>query len=52
MFQHLDIMEKDLLNRLQRSSSEPAQRDRYSHPLLVDIHADKQEVPERKRLKR
>jgi len=51
MFQHLDIMEKDLLNRL-RSSSEPAQRDPYSHPLLADIHPDKQKVPERKRLKR
>jgi GntR family transcriptional regulator, transcriptional repressor for pyruvate dehydrogenase complex len=52
MFQHLDIMEKDLLNRLQRSSSEPAQRDPYSHPLLADIHVDKQKVSERKRSKR
>jgi GntR family transcriptional repressor for pyruvate dehydrogenase complex len=52
MFQHLDIMEKDLLNRLQRSSSEPAHPDPYSHPLLVDIHAGKQKASERKRLKR
>jgi len=48
MFQHLDIMEKDLLNRLQRSSGEPA----HPHPLLVNIHADKQAPPERKRSKR
>jgi GntR family transcriptional repressor for pyruvate dehydrogenase complex len=52
MFQHLDIMEKDLLNRLQQSSGEPAQRDPYSHPLLVDLPADKQDGSERKRFKR
>lgn len=52
MFQHLDIMEKDLLNRLRQSSGEPVQRDPYSHPLLVDIPAAKQEESERKRFKR
>jgi GntR family transcriptional regulator, transcriptional repressor for pyruvate dehydrogenase complex len=52
MFQHLDIMEKDLLSRLQRSSGEPTRAESYSHPSLVDIHADKHEVSERKRLKR
>jgi GntR family transcriptional repressor for pyruvate dehydrogenase complex len=52
MFQHLDIMEKDLLNRLQQASSEPAHPDPYSHPLLADIPADKQKISERKRLKR
>jgi GntR family transcriptional regulator, transcriptional repressor for pyruvate dehydrogenase complex len=52
MFQHLDIMEKDLLNRLRQSGGEPAQRAPYSHPLLVDIPADKQEGSERKRFKR
>jgi GntR family transcriptional repressor for pyruvate dehydrogenase complex len=52
MFQHLDIMEKDLLNRLRRSGGELARPDPYSHPLLVDIHEDKQTASERKRLKR
>jgi GntR family transcriptional repressor for pyruvate dehydrogenase complex len=52
MFQHLDIMEKDLLNRLRQSSGEAAQRDPYSHPLLVDTPADKQAGSERKRFKR
>jgi DNA-binding FadR family transcriptional regulator len=51
MFQHLDIMEKDLLNRLRQSSTENAQRDPYSHPLL-DIPMNKQEGSERKRFKR
>jgi hypothetical protein len=44
-------MEKDLLNRLRQSSSENAQRDPYSHPLL-DIPMNKQEGSERKRFKR
>jgi GntR family transcriptional regulator, transcriptional repressor for pyruvate dehydrogenase complex len=52
MFQHLDIMEKDLLNRLRQSSGETAHQDPYSHPLLVDIPADKQAGSERKRFKR
>jgi DNA-binding FadR family transcriptional regulator len=52
MFQHLDIMEKDLLNRLRQSNAEPAQRDPYSHPLLVDLPSDKQGGSQRKRFKR
>jgi GntR family transcriptional regulator, transcriptional repressor for pyruvate dehydrogenase complex len=52
MFQHLDVMEKDLLNRLRQSSGAPAQRDPYSHPLLLDILAEKQEALGRKRFQR
>jgi GntR family transcriptional regulator, transcriptional repressor for pyruvate dehydrogenase complex len=51
MFEHLDIMEKDLLNRLQRANGDPTHHDPYSHPLLAGYDADK-EISERKRLKR
>ena len=36
MFQHLDIMEKDLLARLRQKDSEPKSRDYYSHPMLTE----------------
>jgi DNA-binding FadR family transcriptional regulator len=52
MFQHLDIMEKDLLGRLQRSSGDLAQGDSHPHPLLLNIHADNQAPSERKHSKR
>src|SRR6266581_4342234 len=51
MFAHLDIMEKDLLNRLQRANGDPTHHDPYSHPLLAGYDTDK-EMSERKRLKR
>ncbi|MGN6733288.1 MAG: hypothetical protein ACTHMB_15170 [Candidatus Binatia bacterium] len=35
MFQHLDIMEKDLLNRLQGNGS--GDNASYSHPLLTNF---------------
>jgi DNA-binding GntR family transcriptional regulator len=35
MFQHLDIMEKDLLNRLQGNGS--GDNASYSHPLLANF---------------
>jgi GntR family transcriptional repressor for pyruvate dehydrogenase complex len=37
MFQHLDIMEKDLLSRLRVSDSEPTNQNLYSHPMLADV---------------
>ena len=50
MFQHLDIMEKDLLNRLRTSDNEPANQNHYSHPMLADRDMEKKE--ERLSLKR
>jgi GntR family transcriptional repressor for pyruvate dehydrogenase complex len=35
MFQHLDIMEKDLLNRLQMAAGESQSQRLYPHPLLA-----------------
>jgi hypothetical protein len=46
MFQHLDIMEKDLLARLPLSEDPRIVRDRYTHPLLADLNADKQKSSE------
>ncbi len=40
MFQHLDIMEKDLLNRLQVASSDSKGQKFYSHPLLAELDPD------------
>lgn len=51
MFQHLDIMEKDLLTRLPRAADGRADRDPYSHPLLTDFNKDDQRIPERTRSK-
>jgi GntR family transcriptional repressor for pyruvate dehydrogenase complex len=41
MFQHLDIMEKDLLNRLQVTDGESKKQERYSHPMLTDLAPEK-----------
>jgi GntR family transcriptional repressor for pyruvate dehydrogenase complex len=35
MFQHLDIMEKDLLSRLGQKDGAPSNRGVYSHPMLA-----------------
>lgn len=44
MFQHLDIMEKDLLTRLQSANGD-AKNDRlYSHPLLADLDPEKKNI--------
>jgi len=46
MFQHLDIMEKDLLTRLQSANGD-AKNDRlYSHPLLADLDPEKKNISE------
>ena len=37
MFQHLDIMEKDLLHRLQNAGADGENRKLYAHPLLADL---------------
>jgi len=44
MFQHLDIMEKDLLNRIQISDGDSTNQNLYSHPMLEDLHSEKKEV--------
>jgi GntR family transcriptional regulator, transcriptional repressor for pyruvate dehydrogenase complex len=36
MFQHLDIMEKDLLSRLMQKDAAPFNRGVYSHPMLTE----------------
>jgi GntR family transcriptional regulator, transcriptional repressor for pyruvate dehydrogenase complex len=46
MFQHLDIMEKDLLNRLQPSDGDAANRKLYSHPLLTNLASDEKDSSE------
>lgn len=46
MFQHLDIMEKDLLNRLPNPSAESANGKPYSHPLLADLEGAKKKTSE------
>jgi GntR family transcriptional repressor for pyruvate dehydrogenase complex len=46
MFQHLDIMEKDLLNRLPNAGSESANGKPYSHPLLADLKGAKKKTSE------
>lgn len=40
MFQHLDIMEKDLLSRLRVSDSEPQNQSVYSHPMLANLDSE------------
>ena len=45
MFQHLDIMEKDLLNRLPASQGSVTIRNRYPHPMLREIHTKKSALP-------
>ena len=36
MFQHLDVMEKDLLGRLRQKDGGPSSRGVYSHPMLAE----------------
>jgi GntR family transcriptional repressor for pyruvate dehydrogenase complex len=42
MFQHLDIMEKDLLSRLRQRDSGPMSEDFYSHPMLAEFASEQQ----------
>jgi GntR family transcriptional repressor for pyruvate dehydrogenase complex len=49
MFQHLDMMEKDLLSRLPKSEDQPRQEFRYSHPLLSEYPLEKDEADRRSR---
>jgi GntR family transcriptional repressor for pyruvate dehydrogenase complex len=44
MFQHLDMMEKDLLNRLQVAGSDSRNQKLYSHPRLTDLEPDKKNI--------
>ena len=46
MFQHLDIMEKDLLTRLQHTGDKSHNQILYSHPLLAHLDSDKKNVSE------
>jgi|SRR6266550_534236 len=43
MFQHLDIMEKDLLNRLQPSEGDVNNQNLYTHPMLTHFESEKQQ---------
>ena len=49
MFQHLDIMEKDLLGRLQIRDGKP---NLYCHPMLAELGTGKKDFLERKRVTR
>lgn len=40
MFQHLDIMEKDLLARLQTSNSHAVENSVHPHPMLADLYVN------------
>jgi GntR family transcriptional repressor for pyruvate dehydrogenase complex len=44
MFQHLDIMEKDLLSRLQVSDGAATSRNAYRHPMLADLQPENHSV--------
>ena len=46
MFQHLDIMEKDLLHRLQNADPEHQNKKLYSHPLLANLDSEKMKTSE------
>ena len=50
MFQHLDIMEKDLLGRLREKEQATASRGFYVHPMLAEYGLDKPtgDAPDRK----
>jgi DNA-binding GntR family transcriptional regulator len=43
MFQHLDIMEKDLLNRLEPTGEAKSQKV-TSHPTLTDLHPETKKI--------
>jgi GntR family transcriptional repressor for pyruvate dehydrogenase complex len=47
MFQHLDIMEKNLLGRLRQADKEPASQDVSAHPMLAEFGIEKQTVAPR-----
>jgi GntR family transcriptional regulator, transcriptional repressor for pyruvate dehydrogenase complex len=44
MFQHLDMMEKDLLNRLDVAGSDSRNQKLYSHPRLTDLEPEKKNI--------
>ena len=44
MFQHLDIMEKDLLNRLELSGGDAKSQKLTSHPTLTDLHLERKKT--------
>ena len=46
MFQHLDIMEKDLLNRLQPADGDAHNQKLYSHPLLTSFESEQPDSSE------
>lgn len=46
MFQHLDIMEKDLLGRLQAKQGAVDTAELYTHPVLSDLEAEKKKILE------
>jgi len=46
MFQHLDIMEKDLLTRLQNTDGKSKDQTLYSHPLLADLNPERKNTSE------
>jgi DNA-binding FadR family transcriptional regulator len=49
MFQHLDIMEKDLLNRLLAKPGDCQIAQTFSHPLLTELEAEKKNISEGRR---
>ena len=46
MFQHLDIMEKDLLHRLNSDGAEDGKAEIYAHPLLTELDPEKKKTSE------
>jgi hypothetical protein len=46
MFQHLDIMEKDLLARLPSTDGDGKNHRLYSYPLLADLDPERKKIPE------
>ena len=46
MFQHLDIMEKDLLRRLNVSDGKATSGHAYGYPILADLHPEKENMIE------
>lgn len=46
MFQHLDIMEKDLLTRLQHTGDKRNHQILHAHPLLAQLDSEKKNISE------
>ena len=44
MFQHLDIMEKDLLNRLEPTGGDAKSQKLTSHSALTDLHPEAKKI--------